>query len=1708
MAGASIAATTAKLHIEEIRTKKFGIGNTEPNPSMEDLHHAVTDLSAELHTKDVDFLMELIQNAEDNEYPQGVQPTLEFLLTTRDITRTGAPSTLLVFNNEVGFSMKNVESICSVGKSTKKGKRKLGFIGEKGIGFKSVFLVSTHPRIFSDGYQIKFSEAPNQDCNIGYVVPEWVEEKDIVSDVCYLYGTNKRLPTTTIILPLKADKVEVVKTQLSKLHPELLLFLSKIKRLSVRAISDDPKEVKNVSAIFISGETNRIDLPSCRATLSVVHLSAKEKPGAIEETCQYFLWRQAFQVDPESKVSARNDVEDWIILLAFPFGERLKRGTPSIGIYAFLPTAMVTNFPFIIQADFILASSREAILLDNRWNVGILVCVPHAFWVAFFFCVKNGFPLSSRTQAFKFLPAQTSSITELNYVRESIKLMVQEAHIMPCEMFCGKQIYHKPGKTIRIKRKFRELLNDVQKEGLSLEGMFKLKKVPVHSSLELESYSKVLDFLDMASYRTSDKWYVQCIQTCNFILQASEDVYVKLLCFIADMNHTSLSSNLTNLSFMKYVTVEGEVELHTPSCSKKILYAIADNCHTWLTKWNKLFGCQSDMFFLPSSTQKAIIGHERSVFLRSWLSSYANCSCCSVYEYALKVFKVLTSIDDAKLAIAFAHFVYQSYSKGFIRESELRYLCKIMPIVDGSGSLRRQRLVTLVPASRSKWATLFGPKNPFWNQYYIDIGEVYAKRYQFIGEHTPENELLDFLIKHSGAKDLPELCPPDMVLPLGSLTSQQAFLLLDWIRFLSKSILLDITGKSVFEMMKPVHGDFFVLDQEFYTDRLLSYVDELKYLGVRFGFYYFQRLLANHFMSLAKRGLSKEYAYLLLKFITISREKKMLYEEWLKAIKESKWLQTSQGFSAPEESLFLQSETEVEVVLRITNLPVVDESFYGTKLSTFSSELTMLGVMLNIERVYDLIAKHLAFPAGGTFITGNCGLLILRFIRYMGSSASGFIDKVTEKPWLKTNSGFECPLKCVLHNKEWDSLFNIVDVPIIDEGFYGSEIRSFLAEMKAIGVAVDFDSAFKLIIVQFKLLSSSQSLTPANIVSLLSCIREMIQTRPLQLSEIHSSLLGEMWLKTRHGYRAPNESILFSSKWATVSLFSDLPFIDDSFYNMGIHEFKNELKLLGVVIDFTEGAIFVARRLKQPISSGLITRDSAISLLECIKCLMSGCSDQNAYFGFINNLKKSKWLKTIFGFTNPGQCILFDPAWDGILQRRDVPSLDERYYNTDLSVFKNQLRALGVKVDPADVCSLLPRILWSKTETPCITRMYNFLCKFYLNHESTGNSYSQVWIHSRNGAGGGEWISSHLCVLYDKFQLFGSRLYVLENYYSKELLPMFTSIFGVPKFPSTDEYMQLWNDWGSRSNSQVTAMECFSFFSFVLDNWNLCTLETLKKKLTKVPATTSTGEEIYLVSREDVFLPDDLQLKRLFDQAGVPLFTWLPRQSGLSSVSPWRLYEVYSSIGVRKISESVEYKVDRSLILDYQSKMFVDSRNGVFKNLLKIILAFQAGPMMKMPAKERHNAAKSLLELSVFETDNAIQVDYRLLLWHSNRTLEAQSNMMVFWDRISHRLIMDRSCFEDGKTNIEFVSCFAKEIAEGVLSQEQADAVYKLSKLLQIGFMYEFKEDAVNFLLIEENLELFVEDTEFLNTKFGKRTHARSELGPLTLIPCSKKQCQ
>jgi hypothetical protein len=105
-------------------------------------------------------VLELLQNADDNTY-ESVTPTLGF---------SYKPGSLRIGCNEVGFTSKNVEAICAISQSTKSGKTNDGeYIGEKGIGFKSVFKAAEVVSISSGDFTFKFDTTTF----LGMVAPTW-----------------------------------------------------------------------------------------------------------------------------------------------------------------------------------------------------------------------------------------------------------------------------------------------------------------------------------------------------------------------------------------------------------------------------------------------------------------------------------------------------------------------------------------------------------------------------------------------------------------------------------------------------------------------------------------------------------------------------------------------------------------------------------------------------------------------------------------------------------------------------------------------------------------------------------------------------------------------------------------------------------------------------------------------------------------------------------------------------------------------------------------------------------------------------------------------------------------------------------------------------------------------------------------------------------------------------------------------------------------------------------------------------------------------------------------------------------------------------------------------------------------------------------------------------------------------------------------------
>lgn len=177
-------------------------------------------------------MFELIQNAEDNRYKiataAGARPFLKFLVST---------DKMQVDSNEDGFSAEDVKAICSVGESTKSTTQ--GYIGEKGIGFKSVFKLASRVKIQSGPFCFSFRNGKEDD-GLGMVTPYSENPESLPLDI-----------RTRITLTLHDPFQYSQRVKDFEQMPETLpLFLTQLKDIVIIFNSDHERKVRSYSYDF------------------------------------------------------------------------------------------------------------------------------------------------------------------------------------------------------------------------------------------------------------------------------------------------------------------------------------------------------------------------------------------------------------------------------------------------------------------------------------------------------------------------------------------------------------------------------------------------------------------------------------------------------------------------------------------------------------------------------------------------------------------------------------------------------------------------------------------------------------------------------------------------------------------------------------------------------------------------------------------------------------------------------------------------------------------------------------------------------------------------------------------------------------------------------------------------------------------------------------------------------------------------------------------------------------------------------------------------------------------------------------------------------------------------------------------------------------------------------------------------------------------
>ncbi|KAK1512450.1 uncharacterized protein CCOS01_14690 [Colletotrichum costaricense] len=328
---------------------------------------SVITLAKNLYSSKARFVFELLQNADDNTYAKasslGSKPFVSFRVFPRKI---------VVECNEDGFTQENLEAICAVGQSSKTGAQ--GYIGEKGIGFKSVFMVAHKVHIQSGSFSFSFGHKPG-DSGMGMISPIWEETSEELES-----------PLTKITLHLHdaGDQYELAKTrasirsQFETLQAKMLPFLRNIRQIQVAFYDDHEEQTSSVTYDLTRLEPSHVLLKKI-----------KTEKEASEESVQHFRTfhhtveglaknenRTYSKSEEASQAYSKSEV-----ILAFPISETSAPIIEPQEVFAFLPVRPV-GFNFLIQADFVTEASRQDIVKDSRRNIGLLKGVAEAFAIA------------------------------------------------------------------------------------------------------------------------------------------------------------------------------------------------------------------------------------------------------------------------------------------------------------------------------------------------------------------------------------------------------------------------------------------------------------------------------------------------------------------------------------------------------------------------------------------------------------------------------------------------------------------------------------------------------------------------------------------------------------------------------------------------------------------------------------------------------------------------------------------------------------------------------------------------------------------------------------------------------------------------------------------------------------------------------------------------------------------------------------------------------------------------------------------------------------------------------------------------------------------------------------------------------------------------------------------------------------------------------
>ncbi len=280
------------------------------------------------------FLLELIQNADDAKFDD-VIPKMSFQIFD---------DKLVITYNEVGFSINDLIAITDTGNSTKKSNdtNSASFIGEKGIGFKSVFALAEKIEIRSNGFNFCLH---SDKC----IIPELIKDND----------TNVK--GTQLSIYFKDDEsLSIIAEEIEKyftMQFETFLFLQNISNFT---FEDKRNEASNIKSVQIKPSNRKGDL---------LYIESNYKKKEFIKYSEDIIFPKELLKERWDKLTWTESIPRKVSIL-FPTKNVCSEGK----VFCFLPTKVTLPIPIFLQIDAYMKADREKLHdpKNNQWNKYLL----------------------------------------------------------------------------------------------------------------------------------------------------------------------------------------------------------------------------------------------------------------------------------------------------------------------------------------------------------------------------------------------------------------------------------------------------------------------------------------------------------------------------------------------------------------------------------------------------------------------------------------------------------------------------------------------------------------------------------------------------------------------------------------------------------------------------------------------------------------------------------------------------------------------------------------------------------------------------------------------------------------------------------------------------------------------------------------------------------------------------------------------------------------------------------------------------------------------------------------------------------------------------------------------------------------------------------------------------------------------------------------